>query len=73
MNFAALIRDAGWFLFNFGVSPDGVRILEQGEEICDELTCSGQLEAQLILADILGPFQVYCQFMGVSGRKRTGR
>ena len=46
-----------------------MRILEQGEEVCDELTCSGQQEAQLILADILGPFQVYCQFLGVSGRR----
>ena len=69
MDFATLLRDAGWFLFNFGVSPDGVRVLEQGKEVCDELTCSSQQEAQLILADILGPSQVYCQFMGVGGRR----
>lgn len=71
--YAALMRDAGYYLMNNGEQVDAISILESAESVCNDLIRQGVEEARITKADAIGTLGIYCNYMGVQGREKSRR
>ncbi|KAF2685927.1 pfs domain-containing protein [Lentithecium fluviatile CBS 122367] len=71
--YAALMRDAGFYLMNNGEQVDAISILESAESVCNDLISQGNEEVKIIKADAIGTLGIYSNYMGIPGREKSRR
>ena len=73
IQYAALMRDAGYYLMNNGEQIDAISILESAEVVCNDLIALNIEEAQIVKADAIGTLGIYSNYMGIEGRHKSRR
>jgi len=68
LQFATILRDAGYYLQNRSFQNDGKELLNTAQIVCDSLLESEPVDARLVLVDSLSPLQRYNQYLGTPGR-----